>query len=145
MPLIDLAARALDELSRREVWTDPRDRVFCGPDGEALYDGAIRDALYAALEAAGIDRDRGTGKLLVFHDLRHTFGTLAVRAWPLSDVQAYMGHADISTTMLYVHHQSRARAAEELGAVVSAELSDGPFGTRSVPVGDLEDGDHAAD
>jgi hypothetical protein len=35
-----------------------------------------------------------------------------------------MGHADISTTMLYVHHQSRARAAEELGAVVDAELSE---------------------
>jgi integrase len=69
---------------------------------------AIRDGLYAALDAAGIDRDRGTGKLFVFHDLRHTFGTLAVRAWPLSDVQAYMGHADISTTMLYVHHR-RAR------------------------------------
>ena len=61
----------------------------------------------------------------MFHDLRHTFGTLAVRAWPMSDVQAYMGHADISTTMLYVHHQSRARAAEELGAVVSAELAGG--------------------
>ena len=25
-------------------------------------------------------------------------------AFPLSDVKAYMGHADIATTMLYVHH-----------------------------------------
>jgi len=124
VPLIDLAARALDELSRRDDFTAAGDRVFADAFGLPLYDNALRDGLYAALDAAGIDRDRGTGKLFVFHDLRHTFGTLAVRAWPLSDVQAYMGHADISTTMLYVHHQSRARAAEELGAVVDAELSE---------------------
>lgn len=127
VPLIDIAAAALNDLSRRDVWTGPADRVFCGLDGETLYDGAMREALYDALKAAKISRDRGTGKLFVFHDLRHTFGTLAVRAWPLSDVQAYMGHADISTTMLYVHHQSRARAADELGAVVDAELSAAKF------------------
>lgn len=121
-PLIDLAAVALDDLSRREQHTTPADRVFCDELGEPLYDGAVRGALYAAMAAARVDRDRGTGKAFVFHDLRHTFGTLAVRAWPLSDVQAYMGHADISTTMLYVHHQSRARAAAELGAVVAREL-----------------------
>ncbi len=31
---------------------------------------------------------------LRFHDLRHSFGTLPVQVFPLSDVQAYMGHAD---------------------------------------------------
>src|SRR3712207_8484469 len=31
----------------------------------------------------------------VFHDLRHTFGTLAVRIWPVPEVQIYMGHANI--------------------------------------------------
>jgi integrase len=91
VPLIDLAARGLDELSRRDDFTGAGDRVFADAFGLPLYDNAIRDGLYAALDAAGIDRDRGTGKLFVFHDLRHTFGTLAVRAWPLSDVQAYMG------------------------------------------------------
>jgi integrase len=130
VPLIDFAAAPLDELSRRVEHTASADHVFC--------DETIRGALYSALEGAKIDRDRGTGKLFVFHDLRHTFGTLAVRAWPLSDVQAYMGHADISTTMLYVHHQSRARAADELGAVVAAELGT-QAGTRAegerVPVG----------
>ena len=81
----------------------------------------FRDALYAALEAAGIGRDRGTGKLLVFHDLRHTFGTLAVQAFPLSDVQAYMGHADIATTMIYVHHTPQHAAADRLGQLVEDE------------------------
>lgn len=138
VPLIDIAAAALDGLSRRDSFTEQADRVFCGQVGEALYDGGMRNGFYDALKAASINRDRGTGKLLVFHDLRHTFGTLAVRAWPLSDVQAYMGHADISTTMLYVHHQSRARAADELGAVVAAELGDGAeAGTAGYPTGSI--------
>jgi integrase len=119
VPLIDQAARALDGLSRREHFTAPPDRVFCDPAGETLNDGAIRTAFYAALQAAGIDRDRGTGKLLVFHDLRHTFGTLAVQAFPLSDVKAYMGHADISTTMIYVHHVPQHAAADRLGQLVA--------------------------
>ena len=121
VPLIDIAARPLDRLSRRERFTGASDRVFCDPTGETLNDGAIRGALYAALEAAGIDRDRGTGKLLVFHDLRHTFGTLAVQAFPLSDVQAYMGHADIATTMVYVHHTPQHAAADRLGQLVEDE------------------------
>jgi integrase len=93
VPLIDLAAVALDGLSRRARFTGPADYVFASVTGGKLYDGDMRDGLYAALEAAGIERDRGTGKLFVFHDLRHPFGTLAVQAFPLSDVRAYMGHA----------------------------------------------------
>jgi integrase len=127
VPLIDIAARALDGLSRREQFTGAKDRVFCDPTGETLNDGAIRAMFYAALESAGIDRDRGTGKKLVFHDLRHTFGTLAVQAFPLSDVQAYMGHADIQTTMIYVHHTPQHAAADRLGELVA--------GTERVPAG----------
>jgi integrase len=93
--------------------------VFIGETGGKLHDGAMREGLYDALEAAKISRDRGTGKLFVFHDLRHTFGTLAVQAFPLSDVQAYMGHADIDTTMLYVHHTPQHDAADKLGRLVA--------------------------
>lgn len=138
VPLIDVAARELNDLSRRTGWVAAADRVFCDEYGQTLNDGAIREALYGALQAASIDRDRGTGKLFVFHDLRHTYGTLAVRAYPLSDVQAYMGHADIATTMLYVHHQNRAKAADELGAVVDAELSHTELSVDSRPVGTHE-------
>jgi integrase len=119
VPLIDVAARALDGLSRRERFTAPTDRVFADPIGETLNDGAIRGVFYAALSAAGIDRDRGTGKALVFHDLRHSFGTLAVQVFPLSDVQAYMGHANIETTMGYAHHVPQHAAADRLGALVT--------------------------
>ena len=132
VPLIDIAARALDGLSRRDQFTTADDRVFCDATGATLSDNVIRGALYAALTAAGISRDRGTGKLLVFHDLRHTFGTLAVQAFPLSDVQAYMGHADIQTTMVYVHHTPQHAAADRLGQLVSDDAAE-PFGTRPVP------------
>lgn len=130
VPLIDLAARALDGLSRRSRFTGPGDRVFCSPAGEILRDGGIRSMLYEALDAAGIDRDRGTGQLFRFHDLRHTFGTLAVQAFPLSDVQAYMGHADIQTTMRYVHHVPRHEAAARLGELVAAAALSEPLPAR---------------
>ena len=131
VPLIDVAATALDGLSRRKDFVGPSDRVFCDAGGETLNDGAIRGALYGALEAAGIDRDRGTGKAFVFHDLRHTFGTLAVQAFALSDVQAYMGHADIGTTMIYVHHTPQHAAADRLGSLVADTNAERvPAGTR---------------
>jgi integrase len=119
VPLIDQAAVALDGLSRRQHFTGQVDYVFANPAGGKLHDGDMRAGLYAALEAAGISRDRGTGKLFVFHDLRHTFGTIAVQAFALSDVQAYMGHADIDTTMLYVHHTPQHDAAERLSRLVA--------------------------
>ena len=120
VPMIEDAARVLDGLSRRANFTAPADRVFASETGGMVGEDAFRDALYEALEAAGIDRKgfpaRGG---FVFHDLRHTFGTLAVRVWPLSDVQAYMGHADIQTTMLYVHHIPKTGAAREFTEAVA--------------------------
>jgi integrase len=129
VPLMDDAARELDHLSRRPRYTEPQDRVFCQWDGSRLDDGYMPNGLYDAMTAAKIDRDRGTGKLFVFHDLRHTFGTMAVRVFPLTDVKAYMGHADIATTMLYVHHTPQHDAAAKLTALARGS------GTRGYPVG----------
>ena len=56
-----------------------------------------------------------------FHGLRHSFGTIAVQAFPLSDVQAWMGHADIQTTMRYVHYVPQRDAAARLGKLLDAE------------------------
>jgi integrase len=120
VPLMDGAARALDGLSRRRLFTAPSDRVFVNDVGDILGEDALRDALYAAMEAAGIDRKEFPARGgFVFHDLRHTFGTLAVQVWPLSDVQAYMGHADIQTTMKYVHHVPKTGAAREFTEAVA--------------------------
>lgn len=125
VPLIDDAARELERLSRREHFTGPDDRVFCTELGGVIDDGPLRDRFYAALCAAGLGRMRDKADPIVFHDLRHTFGTLAVQVWPLHDVQGYMGHADISTTMIYVHHVPKATAASELQALVAAEIGAG--------------------
>jgi integrase len=81
VPLIDQAARALDTLSRREHFTGPDDRVFVNDVGEVLGQDLLRRRFKRALTAAGLPPLR-------LHDLRHSFGTLAVQVFPLSDVKA---------------------------------------------------------
>ena len=67
------------------------DLIFGTQTGWFFDDSRVRRRYHAALDRAGLKRLR-------FHDLRHTFGTLAVQVFPLSDVKAYMGHANIETT-----------------------------------------------
>jgi len=81
-----------------------------------VEDSALRRRFYAALKQAKI-------KHLRFHDLRHSFGTLAVQVFPLSDVKAYMGHADIATTMIYVHHVPQHDAAAKLSTALRVAAS----------------------
>lgn len=110
LPTIDQVATVLEELSKRETHTGEEDLIFGTPKSAYINDSALRRRYYAALKAAGLRHPR-------FHDLRHTFATLAVQVFPLSDVQAYMGHADISTTMIYVQRVPRNDAAALSAAV----------------------------
>ena len=110
VPLIDAAAKALDGLSRRERFTDADDLVFPNAAGAPFDDTGLRRRFPVALAKAGL-------KPMRFHDLRHSFGTIAVQAFPLTDVKAFMGHADISTTMIYVHHVPQVDAADRLSRV----------------------------
>jgi len=116
VPLIDQAMVVLDGLSRRERFTGEDDLVFPSVVGEPFEDSQLRRRFTGALSRAGLRKIR-------FHDLRHSFGTLAVQAFPLSDVQAYMGHADEQTTMIYVHHVPKVDAADRLSALVKAETA----------------------
>lgn len=118
VPLVDHVAAALDGLSRREHFTHPGDLVFCNLLGSYLHDGQLRRRFYAALDAAALGAKRDDDKPITFHDLRHTFGTLAVKVWDLPKVQGYMGHADISTTMGYVHHVPKITDAASLSRLV---------------------------
>ncbi len=111
VPLSDQPARALDALSRREEWTGENDLVFVSPTGGVIDESALRRRFYKALKAAGLPHMR-------FHDLRHTFGTLAVQIFPLTDVKAFMGHADIQTTMIYAHHVPQHDAADRLSRLL---------------------------
>ena len=98
VPMADQVAAALDRLSRRERFVGTDDYVFCTPLGAPADDIKTRRAFYAALERAGLGHLRTKADPIVFHDLRHTFGTLTVQAAPLTDVQAWMGHAHVQTT-----------------------------------------------
>ncbi len=98
------------------VLTDEDHLVFPAPDGGNFDDSALRRGYYKALKAAKIAHLR-------FHGLRHTFGTLAVQEFRFSDVKSYMGHADIATTMIYVHHVPQHDAADRLSSRVSKASS----------------------
>lgn len=68
--------------------------MFPGKDGGYGDGSRVRRRFEAA-------RDRAKLRPLRFHDLRHTFGSLAIdRANPVQ-VQAWMGHSDLQTTMRY--------------------------------------------
>jgi integrase len=130
VPLVDQAIVVLDALSKREDFTGDDDRVFPNEAGEMLSDDALRSALYDAMEAAGIDRKTFPAKDgFVFHDLRHTFGTLAAQLEAsLVEIQAWMGHAQISTTMRYAHHVPKHGAARRLTEGI-ARLQEGDEAT----------------
>lgn len=116
VPLVPELVPPLDGLSQREHFTDPGDLVFCSIVGEHVDHQALRRRYYAALDRAGLRRIR-------FHDLRHVFGSTAVRAFPLSDVQAMLGHAHVTTTMRYVHHRPGADDAARLSSAFRGDDS----------------------
>ncbi len=106
-PMVDEVAQALARLSERATGTGDDDLVFGETAGTWLNDDRLRRRYEAAIKAAGVRRLR-------FHDLRHTFGSLAITRADIVEVQAWMGHADIQTTMRYLHYRDRSDAAGRL-------------------------------
>jgi integrase len=109
VPMVQEIADALGELKARSEPVAKGDLVFGSREGSHVDGSALRRRYHSTLEAAGLRRLR-------FHDLRHTFGSLAINAASIVQVQAWMGHADIKTTMRYLHHKSRADDARLLSA-----------------------------
>lgn len=139
VPIMDDAAVVLGRVKdRREAVglpTGPDDLVFSTTAGGRIQSGKIRDAFYRGLDAAGLGHFREKeDNPMTFHDLRHTFGTIAVRAFDLVDVQAYMGHSDVTTTMRYVHHVPRHDAARRLSAAFAEDRGAPlPLSTEGLP------------
>jgi integrase len=118
VPMTDHVMQVLDVLSRRAFYVDPDCLVFGNEVGGIVSDDVVRRAFKSALSTAGL-------KPIRFHDLRHTYGTIAVQVFALSDVKAYMGHADIATTMRYVHHVPQHDAADKLSRLIATEAGPG--------------------
>jgi integrase len=100
VPMAPDVAEALAKLGQRASWTADDDLVFVGQRGSYLDGRALRRRYDAALKRAGLRKLR-------FHDLRHTFGTRMIGKADIRRVQEWMGHADIQTTMKYLHYAPR--------------------------------------
>jgi integrase len=121
VPMAADVASALAQLGQREEWVGDEDLVFAGELGRYLDGSALRRRYKEALARAGL-------RPLRFHDLRHTFGTRMIAKADIRRVQEWMGHADIQTTMRYLHY---APHAEDAALVAEAFRTDGPDGRRS--------------
>jgi integrase len=114
VPLMDEVADKLKVLRRRERFTAEQDIVFCDRLGRHLGYKSLSYRYKVALSAAGV-------RELRFHDLRHTFGTHAIRAADPREVMEWMGHADIQTTQKYLSYKPRRDAAKRLAAAFGDE------------------------
>jgi integrase len=109
VPMVEQLAAALSDLKSRGHHTAQRDHVFVSRFGTELDGSALRRRYIAARDAAGL-------RPLRFHDLRHAFASVAINVASITQVQAWMGHADVKATMRYLHHKSRADDAQLLSA-----------------------------
>lgn len=107
VPLADQAAAELKGLARRQHFAGRNDFVFCRPDGGPLDRTAVRSRFIRAEKKAGV-------KVRRFHDLRHTFGSLAVRKFDVVTVKEMMGHSKLATTERYLHSKPRSDDAAKL-------------------------------
>ena len=114
VPMSADVAQALARLEQRQSFTDRDDFVFVGQAGGPLDGSALRRRYDAAVTRAGVKR-------LTWHELRHTFGTIAANAaLSPSELQTWMGHADLKTTQRYLHYRARGDEANRLAAAFAA-------------------------
>jgi integron integrase len=81
------------------ISADPRSGVL---RRHHLHENGLQKAVKQAAEVAGITKRVGT------HTLRHSFATHLLQAgYDIRTVQELLGHADVSTTMIYTHVLNR--------------------------------------
>jgi integrase len=119
VPMVEKVAQTLKQQKQRPFMTVSTHFVFISRERTNVDGSALRRRCVRTLDAAGL-------RQLRFHDLRHTFGSLAINVASIVQVQAWMWDADIKTTMRYLHHKSRADDARLLSAAFEATLQEEP-------------------
>jgi integrase len=114
VPMAPDVSTALARLANRERWTGHDDLVFPGVAGSYLDGSALSRRYKAALQRAAL-------RPLRFHDLRHTFGTRMIAKADIRRVQEWMGHADVTTTMRYLHYVERPDEVELVAEAFAIE------------------------
>ena len=111
--LVPLSPTLLDQL--RAYWRlyRPSDWLFVGRTGEPLCPTGLQRAFTQAKRRAGVTKDGG------IHGMRHAYATHQLAAGlGVERLQRLLGHANIQTTLRYVHWlPSAAEGAGELDLI----------------------------
>jgi integrase len=111
---VPMAPQVGEALARLGQGASDDGLVFVGEGGGYVDGSALRRRYKLALERAGL-------RPLRFHDLRHTFGTRAIAKADILRVKEWMGHADVATTMRYLHYVPRPEDAQLIAAAFAIE------------------------
>ena len=116
LPLADDTIQVLKQ-QRKKVGSSPW--VFPSPTGGPISPDSVLHMLHRVLKRAGLPRVR-------FHDLRHTFATLALQnGVDIKTVSGMLGHFSAGFTLdTYAHVTTAAQkeAAKTMGKVLTAAL-----------------------
>ncbi|MGH3260575.1 MAG: tyrosine-type recombinase/integrase [Trebonia sp.] len=107
IPIADAAAHAFARLAERGDFVSDRDYVFCSRLGRPLDGSALRRRYKAAATAAEL-------RVLRFHALRHSAGSMIARHTDARWVQGFLGHSKLATTERYLHAKARPEDVDVL-------------------------------
>ena len=116
---LPLAADTIDVLKAQRKKTGDSPWVFPSPTGGPISPDSVLHMLHRVLKRAGLPRIR-------FHDLRHTFATLALQnGVDVKTVSGMLGHFSAGFTLdTYAHvtTASQRQAAKTMGGILSGSL-----------------------
>ena len=119
--LLEEAAEAVGDWLEFRPDVD-HESLFVGISGEGLKIGGVAKVFTTVPARAGVDREG-----VSLHTLRHTFASLLLQeGCDLISIQELLGHADLSSTAIYLHmeasHLQDAVGRHPLSAGASAAV-----------------------